>query len=174
MPLDLDSQIELAPASGSQGCSYKGRFSVGPANLSLGRGCLRKKSEKEYIYIYISDYPMPGKMKLEAMNRYISPGKLAVYPHLTVVLLAIGMFFTAWFFLWEVTSKYMRDIYKELPISSMASLFMAFSLLPTVLGQHLYISSQGFHPRGFMESLTIIIIVIIFYGHTCGIWKFSA
>lgn len=32
------------------------------------------------------------------MSRYTSPVNPAVFPHLTVVLLAIGMFFTAWFF----------------------------------------------------------------------------
>ncbi|KAG9280747.1 transmembrane protein 258-like, partial [Astyanax mexicanus] len=48
--------------------------------------------------------------ELEAMTRYTSPVNPAVFPHLTVVLLAIGMFFTAWFFVYEVTStKYTRD-----------------------------------------------------------------
>ncbi|GCB64766.1 hypothetical protein scyTo_0013382, partial [Scyliorhinus torazame] len=52
--------------------------------------------------------------ELEAMTRYTSPVNPAVFPHLTVVLLAIGMFFTAWFFVYEVTStKYTRDIYKD-------------------------------------------------------------
>ncbi|KAJ8247457.1 hypothetical protein GJAV_G00246660 [Gymnothorax javanicus] len=40
-------------------------------------------------------------MDLEAMTRYTSPVNPAVFPHLTVVLLAIGMFFTAWFFVYE-------------------------------------------------------------------------
>uniref|UniRef100_A0AAQ4PBS8 Dolichyl-diphosphooligosaccharide-protein glycosyltransferase subunit TMEM258 n=1 Tax=Gasterosteus aculeatus aculeatus TaxID=481459 RepID=A0AAQ4PBS8_GASAC len=66
-------------------------------------------------------------MELEAMTRYTSPVNPAVFPHLTVVLLAIGMFFTAWFFVYEVTStKYTRDVYKELLISLVASLFMGF------------------------------------------------
>uniref|UniRef100_A0A668AFH3 Dolichyl-diphosphooligosaccharide-protein glycosyltransferase subunit TMEM258 n=1 Tax=Myripristis murdjan TaxID=586833 RepID=A0A668AFH3_9TELE len=39
-------------------------------------------------------------MELEAMTRYTSPVNPAVFPHLTVVLLAIGMFFTAWFFVY--------------------------------------------------------------------------
>ncbi|GCC30919.1 hypothetical protein chiPu_0009373 [Chiloscyllium punctatum] len=41
------------------------------------------------------------KKELEAMTRYTSPVNPAVFPHLTVVLLAIGMFFTAWFFVYE-------------------------------------------------------------------------
>ncbi|KAI5933124.1 Transmembrane protein 258 [Manis javanica] len=43
-------------------------------------------------------------MELEAMSRYTSPVNPAVFPHLTVVLLAIGMFFTAWFFVYESSS----------------------------------------------------------------------
>jgi len=34
------------------------------------------------------------------MTRYTSPVNPAVFPHLTIVLLAIGMFFTAWFFVY--------------------------------------------------------------------------
>lgn len=34
------------------------------------------------------------------MNRYISPVNPAVYPHLAVMLLAIGLFFMAWFFVY--------------------------------------------------------------------------
>ncbi|KTG44000.1 hypothetical protein cypCar_00003198 [Cyprinus carpio] len=64
------------------------------------------------------------------MTRYTSPVNPAVFPHLTVVLMAIGMFFTAWFFVYEVTStKYTRDLYKELLISLVASLFMGFGVL---------------------------------------------
>ncbi|NXI95396.1 TM258 protein, partial [Psophia crepitans] len=68
--------------------------------------------------------------ELEAVSRYSSPGNPAVFPRVTVVLLAIGMFFTAWFFVYEVTSaKYTRDIYKELLVSLVASLFMGFGIL---------------------------------------------
>lgn len=42
--------------------------------------------------------------ELEAMTRYTSPVNPAVFPHLTVVLLAIGMFFTAWFFVYPFAS----------------------------------------------------------------------
>ncbi|XP_062932534.1 transmembrane protein 258-like [Cynocephalus volans] len=69
-------------------------------------------------------------MEPKTMSRYTSPVNPAVFPHLTMVLLAIGMFFTLWFFIYEVTStKYTRDIYKELLISSVASLFMGFGVL---------------------------------------------
>ncbi|ETE70494.1 hypothetical protein L345_03695, partial [Ophiophagus hannah] len=73
------------------------------------------------------------------MSRYTSPVNPAVFPHLTVVLLAIGMFFTAWFFVYEVTStKYTRDIYKELLISLVASLFMGFGVLFLLLWVGIY------------------------------------
>lgn len=63
------------------------------------------------------DYPELSKMELKAMSGYSSTVKLAVFPHLTVVRLAIGMFFTAWFFVYEVTStKDTRATYKELPL----------------------------------------------------------
>ncbi|XP_066556472.1 dolichyl-diphosphooligosaccharide--protein glycosyltransferase subunit TMEM258 [Amia ocellicauda] len=79
-------------------------------------------------------------MELEAMTRYTSPVNPAVFPHLTVVLLAIGMFFTAWFFVYEVTStKYTRDVYKELLISLVASLFMGFGLLFLLLWVGIYV-----------------------------------
>ncbi|MCJ8736196.1 hypothetical protein PDJAM_G00256040 [Pangasius djambal] len=79
-------------------------------------------------------------MELEAMTRYTSPVNPAVFPHLTVVLLAIGMFFTAWFFVYEVTStKYTRDIYKELLISLVASLFMGFGVLFLLLWVGIYV-----------------------------------
>lgn len=34
------------------------------------------------------------------MHRYVSPVNPAVYPHLAVMLLAIGLFFMAWFFVY--------------------------------------------------------------------------
>ncbi|XP_074087424.1 dolichyl-diphosphooligosaccharide--protein glycosyltransferase subunit TMEM258 [Macrotis lagotis] len=81
-----------------------------------------------------------SRMELEAMSRYTSPVNPAVFPHLTVVLLAIGMFFTAWFFVYEVTStKYTRDIYKELLISLVASLFMGFGVLFLLLWVGIYV-----------------------------------
>ncbi|CAN0278876.1 unnamed protein product [Lampetra planeri] len=87
--------------------------------------------------------PSPSKqlaMELESMSRYSSPVNPAVFPHLTVVLLAIGVFFTAWFFVYEVTStKYTRDIYKELLISLVASLFMGFGVLFLLLWVGIYV-----------------------------------
>ncbi|KAL3882002.1 hypothetical protein ACJMK2_028383 [Sinanodonta woodiana] len=67
---------------------------------------------------------------IESMNRYVSPINPAVFPHLTVVLLGIGIFFMAWFFVYEVTSnKFNRDIFKELLVALVASVFMGFGVL---------------------------------------------
>jgi len=78
--------------------------------------------------------------KLLSMNRYASPINPAVFPHLTIVLLAIGIFFMAWFFVYEVTStKYTRDIYKELLVALVASLFMGFGVLFLLLWVGIYV-----------------------------------
>ncbi|XP_076445461.1 dolichyl-diphosphooligosaccharide--protein glycosyltransferase subunit TMEM258 [Babylonia areolata] len=69
-------------------------------------------------------------MDIDSMSRYVSPINPAVFPHLTVVLLGIGIFFMAWFFVYEVTStKFTRDLYKELSVSLVASIFMGFGVL---------------------------------------------
>ncbi|KAM7299158.1 transmembrane protein 258 [Ixodes scapularis] len=59
-----------------------------------------------------------GLLAIEHMQKYVSPVNPAVYPHLTLVLMGIGLFFMAWFFVYEVTStKFTRDLFKELVIS---------------------------------------------------------
>lgn len=69
-------------------------------------------------------------LPIEQMSRYVSPINPAVFPHLTVVLLGIGIFFMAWFFVYEVTSnKFTRDVFKELLVSLVASVFMGFGVL---------------------------------------------
>ncbi|XP_040827919.1 transmembrane protein 258-like [Ochotona curzoniae] len=76
----------------------------------------------------------------EATSRYhTSPVNPAIFLHLTVVLLAIGMFFTAWFFIYEVTStKYTWDIYKDLLTSLVVGLFMGFRVLFLLLWVGIY------------------------------------
>ncbi|XP_078000320.1 dolichyl-diphosphooligosaccharide--protein glycosyltransferase subunit TMEM258 [Glandiceps talaboti] len=77
---------------------------------------------------------------IESMTRYVSPVNPAVYPHLTIVLMSIGIFFMAWFFVYEVTStKFTRDLYKELLISLVASLFMGFGVLFLCLWVGIYV-----------------------------------
>ena len=54
---------------------------------------------------------------ISSMSRYVSPINPAVFPHLSVVLLGIGLFFTAWFFVYEVSWCQVRTD-SELTISS--------------------------------------------------------
>ncbi|CAL1275885.1 unnamed protein product [Larinioides sclopetarius] len=77
---------------------------------------------------------------LEQMSRYVSPVNPAVYPHLTLVLLGIGLFFMAWFFVYEVTStKFTRDIFKEAVISLVAAIFLGFGILFLLLWVGIYV-----------------------------------
>jgi len=77
---------------------------------------------------------------LEALSPYVSPINPAVFPHLSVVLLCIGIFFMAWFFVYEVTStKFTRDVIKELSVSFVASLFSGFGVLFLLLWVGIYI-----------------------------------
>ncbi|XP_011866449.1 PREDICTED: transmembrane protein 258 [Vollenhovia emeryi] len=79
-------------------------------------------------------------MDIESMTRYVSPVNPAVFPLLAVVLLGIGVFFTAWFFVYEVTStKFTRDICKEALISLVASLFSSFGVLFLLLWVGIYV-----------------------------------
>ena len=74
------------------------------------------------------------------MMRYVSPVNPAVFPHLTLVLLGIWIFFTAWFFVYEVTStKHTRDLKKELLVSLVASIFSGFGILFLLLSVGIYV-----------------------------------
>ncbi|XP_025836797.1 transmembrane protein 258 [Agrilus planipennis] len=76
----------------------------------------------------------------ENMVRYISPVNPNVFPHLTFVLLGIGIFFTAWFFVYEVTStKLTRDLKKELLLSLVASVFSGFGIMFLLLSVGIYV-----------------------------------
>jgi fatty acid desaturase len=80
------------------------------------------------------------QLSLEKMSRYVSPVNPSVYPHLSVVLLAIGIFFTAWFFVYEVTStKFTREMMKEILISIIASIFMGLGTLFLLLWVGIYV-----------------------------------
>nr|CAD7453847.1 unnamed protein product [Timema tahoe] len=80
------------------------------------------------------------ELEAESMLRYVSPVNPAVFPHLTVVLLGIGIFFTAWFFVYEVTStKFTRDIFKELLVALVAAIFSGFGVLFLLLWVGIYV-----------------------------------
>ncbi|XP_032957879.1 transmembrane protein 258 [Rhinolophus ferrumequinum] len=70
-------------------------------------------------------------MELKAVSRFTSPVNLLSTPHLTGVLLATGTFFTS--------TKFTGDIYKELLISLVASLFMGFGVPFLLLWVGIYI-----------------------------------
>ncbi|KAK6627790.1 hypothetical protein RUM44_010269 [Polyplax serrata] len=79
-------------------------------------------------------------VELESMSRYVSPVNPAVFPHLTVVLLGIGIFFTAWFFVYEVTSnKSNRSLFKELLVALVAAFFSGFGVLFLLLWVGIYV-----------------------------------
>ena len=94
---------------------------------------------------------------ISTLSRYVSPINPAVFPHLTILLMAIGLFFTAWFFVYQVghkvhfyilislvflqvtSTKFTREIMKELVISAVASLFMGFGTLFLLLWVGIYV-----------------------------------
>ncbi|XP_055844964.1 transmembrane protein 258 [Episyrphus balteatus] len=80
---------------------------------------------------------------MESMVRYVSPINPAVFPHLATVLLAIGTFFTAWFFVFEVSrprsSQKESTIFKELLISLFASIFLGFGVVFLLLSVGIYV-----------------------------------
>ncbi|PAA73696.1 hypothetical protein BOX15_Mlig030304g2 [Macrostomum lignano] len=81
-----------------------------------------------------------NEIPLDSMQRYISPINPAVFPHLTVVLLGIGIFFAAWFFVYEVTAnRFTRDIRKETLVSLVASGFLGFGVLFLCLWVGIYV-----------------------------------
>jgi hypothetical protein len=83
---------------------------------------------------------MSASVLLESMHRHVSPINPAVYPQLTSLLLTIGLFFTAWFIVYEVTStKLSKDIFKELLMSVIASFFMGFGVFFLFLWVGIYV-----------------------------------
>ncbi|VDN06209.1 unnamed protein product [Thelazia callipaeda] len=70
----------------------------------------------------------------------MAPVNPSLYSQLAVLLLAIGLFFMAWFFVYEVTStKYTRVLIKELLISTFAALFLGFGSVFLMLWTGIYI-----------------------------------
>ncbi|XP_044745772.1 transmembrane protein 258 [Coccinella septempunctata] len=80
------------------------------------------------------------QVEITSLPRYVSPVNPAVFPHLTLVLLGIGVFFTTWFFVYEVTtSKQSRSLKKEIAVSIVASLFSGFGILFLLLSVGIYV-----------------------------------
>jgi len=53
---------------------------------------------------------------ISSMSRYVSPINPAVFPHLSVVLLSIGIFFMAWFFVYPLIGRVLFTVEKLLLI----------------------------------------------------------
>ena len=78
-------------------------------------------------------------LDMATMQRYIGPVNPAIYPHLTTILLGIGIFFMAWFFVYEATAtKYTRNMAKELLVALVAAGFMGFGVLFLMLWVGIY------------------------------------
>lgn len=84
---------------------------------------------------------MGNKMvDVSSLPRYVSPVNPAVFPHLTLILLGIGVFFTTWFFVYEVTTnKQSKSLKKEFAVSIVASLFSGFGILFLLLSVGIYV-----------------------------------
>ncbi|ODM99083.1 Transmembrane protein [Orchesella cincta] len=79
-------------------------------------------------------------VKPDIAARYVSPVHPAIFPHLALVLLFIGIFFTGWFFVYEVTTnKKTRQLVKELLIALVAATFMGFGCLFLLLWVGIYV-----------------------------------
>ena len=98
---------------------------------------------------------------ISTLSRYVSPINPAVFPHLTLVLLGIGLFFTAWFFVYEVgpmicilllSSLTSGDFYKVYPwdhegagdFCCSLSVHGIWHLVPTSLGWNLCLDLSVF------------------------------
>ncbi|XP_037071478.1 transmembrane protein 258-like [Pollicipes pollicipes] len=79
-------------------------------------------------------------LDIEQMSRFVSPVNPSIYPHLTALLLGIGIFYMAWFFVYEVTStKLTRDLVKELALAVIAALFMGVGTVFLALTVGIYV-----------------------------------
>ncbi|RNA11336.1 transmembrane protein -like [Brachionus plicatilis] len=76
----------------------------------------------------------------EGMARYVSPINPAVYPKMTFLLMVIGLFFTAWFIVYEVTTnKKTRNLAKEFFMAAIASVFMGSGVFFLLLSVGIYV-----------------------------------
>uniref|UniRef100_A0A0N5ATX6 Dolichyl-diphosphooligosaccharide-protein glycosyltransferase subunit TMEM258 n=1 Tax=Syphacia muris TaxID=451379 RepID=A0A0N5ATX6_9BILA len=74
------------------------------------------------------------------MDRYVGPINPTLYPQLALLLLGVGLFFMAWFFVYEVTAtKYTRMLLKELLISTLAAIFLGFGSVFLMLWVGIYV-----------------------------------
>jgi len=86
-------------------------------------------------------YEMPS---ISLVQPYYSPISVSLYPHFSILLLGVGVFFLSWFFVYEVTTgsealKRRRNPYKELLLALVASVFLGFGTLFLLLWTGVYV-----------------------------------
>ncbi|KAJ7567722.1 hypothetical protein O6H91_01G003800 [Diphasiastrum complanatum] len=76
----------------------------------------------------------------EALIAIGSPVPESLYPTLAILLLSIGLFLTASFFIYEVTtSKFSRNVVHELVAGWLSSLFLGLGALFLLLSTGVYV-----------------------------------
>lgn len=100
----------------------------------------------------------PVSVLFETREMQVNP---SYYPHLTISLVGLGLFFMAWFFVYEVSvglpaggdvwrpltvprvqvtsTKYTRNLLKELLVSSLAAVFLGFGSVFLLLWVGIYV-----------------------------------
>ncbi|CAG2112410.1 unnamed protein product [Medioppia subpectinata] len=74
-----------------------------------------------------------------ALSSYEPLIPITIYPHLSLLSLIIGVFFMAWFFTLEVTSKSSSNLFKELTTSLIGSTFLGFGTVFLLLSVGIYV-----------------------------------
>ncbi|KFD55197.1 hypothetical protein M514_03838 [Trichuris suis] len=92
------------------------------------------------VFPILSAHKLAMDVAIESMSPYTAPINPAVYPALSITLLAIGLFFTAWFFVYEVTgNKFTRNLLKEMILAVVASAFVGVGALFLLLWVGIYV-----------------------------------
>ncbi|KAI6186615.1 hypothetical protein M3Y98_00151900 [Aphelenchoides besseyi] len=77
---------------------------------------------------------------ISKLSAYESPIPVSLYPQVTFVLFALGLLFSSWFFISEVTATAKtRNLLKELLTGALAALFLGFATVFLFLWVGIYI-----------------------------------
>lgn len=79
-------------------------------------------------------------MDVSKMPRYVGPVNPSMLPSMSIALAGLGLLFTAWFFVYEVTSnKYTRSLAKEVVVATLAAAFLGFGSVMLLLWVGIYV-----------------------------------
>ncbi|EGT35146.1 hypothetical protein CAEBREN_04186 [Caenorhabditis brenneri] len=79
-------------------------------------------------------------MDISKMDRYMAPVSIASLPLLTIFLCGFGLFLLAAFTMLQVTStKYNRNLLKELFVAATSSIFLGFGSVFLLLWVGIYV-----------------------------------